>query len=137
MKVEVTRVRLFLDLQVVRGRRWRDLAPFREAVLFHFTPPALREQVVALCEAVADQILEEVTADLGYGEPRSRAQLRAVLADLQHDKFALVETVTAAADEIEEPDAREIRRRSMRLAKHLERELAGLESLIGPPPAAK
>ncbi|HEV7672026.1 MAG TPA: hypothetical protein VGS22_26190 [Thermoanaerobaculia bacterium] len=137
MKIEVTRVRLFLDLDVVRGRRWRDLAPFREAVLFNFTPPALREQVVALCEAVADQILEEVTADLGYGEPRSRAQLRAILLDLQHGKFALRENVETMADEIDRPDDREIRRRSIRLAKHLERELAGLESLIGPPPLAK
>jgi hypothetical protein len=137
MKIEVTRVRLFLDLQVVRGRRWRDLAPFREAVLFNFTPPALRDRVIALCEAVADQVLEEVTADLGYGEPRFRAQLRAVLADLQHGKFALRESVATAADEIEKPDEREIHRRSVRLAEHLERELAGLERLIGPAPVAE
>jgi hypothetical protein len=137
MKIEVTRVRLFLDLQVVRGRRWRDLAPFREAVLFNFTPPALRDQVIALCEAVADQVLEEVTADRGYGEPRFRAQIRAILADLQHGKLALRESVATAVEEIEKPDDREIHRRSLRLARHLERELASLESLIGPPPAEK
>ncbi|MEP7012508.1 MAG: hypothetical protein ABJC13_19480 [Acidobacteriota bacterium] len=137
MKIEVTRVRLFLDLQVVRGRRWRDLAPFREAVLFHFTPPALREQVIALCEAVADQVLEEVTADLGYGETRFRAHLRAILADLQQGRLALRENVAPAADEIEETDDQEIHRRSLRLAKHLERELASLENLLGPPPWAK
>ena len=91
MKLEVTKVRLILHLEVVKGRRWRELAPFREAVLFHFTPPALRSQVVALSEAVADQILEEVTENPGYGEPESRAHLRAVMVDLQHGGMSLGE----------------------------------------------
>ncbi len=137
MKPEVTKVRLVLDLDVVRGRRWRELAPFREAVLFHFTPSALRGKVVALSEAIADQILEEVTENLGLGEPEARAHLRAVLADLQHGGMSLREVVASTPDETEEPKDREAFRLSLRLAKHLERALLDLNGLIGPAPPAR
>ncbi len=136
MKPEVTKVRLVLDLDVVRGRRWRELAPFREAVLFHFTPSALREKVVALGEAIADQILEEVTEGSGSGEPEARAHLRAVIADLEHGGMSLREVVASTPGETEEPKDREALRRAHRLAKYLERALADLNGLIGPAPPA-
>ncbi len=131
---EVTRVRLVLNLEVMRGSRWRELAPFREAVLFHFAPAALRGKVVALCEAMADQILEEVTENVGLDEPEARAHLRAVIADLEHGAMALREVAALAPDETEVPQDREALRRSLRLAKHLERELLDLNGLIGPAP---
>ncbi len=134
MKPEVTRVRLVLDLDVVRGRRWRELAPFREAVLFHFTPAALRGKVVALSEAMADQILEEVTEAPGFGEPIARAHLRAVIADLQHGATSLREVSASPPGETESPQDRAALRRSHRLAKQLERALADLNGLIGPAP---
>jgi hypothetical protein len=137
MKAKVTKLRLVLDLEVVEGKRWRELAPFREAVLFHFTPAALREKVVTLSEAVADQILEEVTDKAGYGEPESRAYLRAVITDLQHGGLGLREVVALPSNDTDAPEDRESLRLSLRLAKYLERALADLERLIGPPPASK
>lgn len=134
MKPEVAKFRLVLDLEVVRGRRWRELAPFREAVLFHFTPPAIREQIVVLSEALADRILEEVTEALPFGEPSSRAHLRAVMADLEHDGSSLREFVTAYSEEMVAPNDREALRISLRLAEALERALADLKGLIGPAP---
>ncbi len=134
MKVKVTKVRLVLDLEVVRGRRWRELSPFREAVLFHFTPPALREQIVVLSEALADRILEEVTEAATFGEPGFRAHLRAVMADLKHDGLSLREFVAAYSQEMEAPKDRETLRLTLHLAEALERALADLDSLIGPAP---
>ncbi len=134
MKPQVLKFRLVLDLDVVRGRRWRELAPFREAVLFHFAPAALREKVIALSEAMADRILEEVTEDSGLGEPEARAHLRAVIADLAHGAMSLREVAASTPDETEAPQDREALRRSLRLAKHLERALAELNGLIGPAP---
>ncbi len=134
-KPEIMKVRLVLDLDVVRGRRWRELAPFREAVLFHFTPSALRQQVVVLSEALADQILEEVTEAPSFAEPSSRAHLRAVMADLAHDGGSLREFVAAYSDEMEAPDDREILRISLQVAEVLERALVELNVLIGPAPS--
>ncbi len=132
MKPHVTKFRLVLDLDVVRGRRWRELAPFREAVLFHFVPSALREKVVVLGEAMADQILEEVTDDSGLGEPLARAHLRAVIADLEHGAMSLREVAASTPAETEVPQDRAALRRSLRLAQHLERELHKLNDLMGP-----
>ncbi len=134
MKPQVVKFRLVLDLDVVRGRRWRELAPFREAVLFHFAPAALREKVIALSEAMADQILEEVTENVGLNEPPVRAHLRAVIADLAHSALALREVATSPPGETEVPKDREALRRSLRLAQHLERELHKLKDLMGPAP---
>ncbi len=134
-KPEVTKLRLFFDLDVVRGNRWRELAPFREAVLFHFTPPALREQIVLLSEALADRILEDVTEAPTFGEPGWRAHLRAVMADLEHDGAGLREFVAAYSGEMIAPNDREILRLSLRLAEALERTLTELSGLIGPAPS--
>ncbi len=134
MKAKVTKVRLVLELDVVRGRRWHELAPFREAVLFHFTPAALREKVVVLSEAVADQILEEVTDATGFDEPEFRAYLRAVIADLRHSRLSLQEVVSSYAEEMEAPKDREVSLLSLRLAEQLEKALAEIEALIGPAP---
>ncbi|HEV7672559.1 MAG TPA: hypothetical protein VGS22_28915 [Thermoanaerobaculia bacterium] len=137
MKTKVIKVRMILNLEVVRGKRWRELSPFREAVLFHFTPPALRDQVIVLSEAVVDKILEEVTDVADFGEPDSRAHLRAVIADLQHDRMSLREVVASHPDEMEALEDRESFRLALRLAKYLERALANLERLIGPAPSSK
>lgn len=134
-KPEITKVRLFLDLDVVRRSRWRELAPFREAVLFHFTPSALRQQIVVLSEALADRILEEVTEAPAFAEPGYRAHLRAVMADLAHDGGSLREFVAAYADEMEAPDDREISRIALQVAEALARALVELNVLIGPAPS--
>ncbi len=131
---QVTKVRLVLDLEVVRGRRWRELAPFREAVLFHFTPPALRDKVIAMSEAVADRILEEVTAESGQGEPEVLAHLRAVIADLRHGENSLREVAATYADEIEAAEKRDLLRLALQLARSVERGLAKIESRIGTAP---
>ncbi len=133
-KPEITKVRQFLDLDVVRGTRWRELAPFREAVLFHFSPPALRQQIVVLSEALADQILENVTEAPALAEPGYRAHLRAVMADLEHDEGSLREFAAAYAEEMVGPKSREILRVSRQLAEALEGALEELQGLIGPAP---
>ncbi len=133
-KPEITKFRLSLDLDVVRGSRWREMAPFREAVLFHFTPPAIRQQIVVLSEALADRILEEATEAPPFGEPSSRAHLRAVMADLEHDGSSLREFAAAYSEEMVAPNDREALRISLRLAEALERAVADLNVLIGPVP---
>ncbi len=134
MKTEVSKVRLVLNLEVVRGRRWRELAPFREAVLFHFSPQALRSQVVALSEAVADQILEEVTEAASSNESGFRPHLQAVMTDLQHGGLSLEEVVASHSEEMDSPKDREASGLALRLAEHLKAALAALEELIGEVP---
>ncbi len=131
-KPEVLRVRVVLDLEVVRGRRWRELALFREAVLYHFTPPALREKLIAMSEAVADQVLEELTNEPGHGASGFRPHLQAVLADLRHSEKSLREVEAAYRDEIEATEDREVLRLTLRLARAIEQGLAKIADRVGP-----
>ncbi len=133
-KPEVTKLRLYLDLDVVRGRRWRELAPFREGVLFHFSPAALRQEIVVLSEALADRILESVTEAPAFTEPGYRAHLRAVMADLAHDGGSLREFFAAYSDEMVAPADREILRLALQVAEALGHALVELNVLIGPAP---
>ena len=135
MKPQIMKLRLSLDLDVVRGNHWRELCPFREAVLFHFTSPALRDQIVVLSDALATRILEEEPEVPTPGEPTWRAHLYALTADLEHDRLSLREFVAAYSKEMITPNDQEILRLTLQLTEALERTLAELSALIGPAPS--
>ncbi|MEP7011691.1 MAG: hypothetical protein ABJC13_15310 [Acidobacteriota bacterium] len=134
MNPEVVKYRLVLDLDVVRGSRWRELAPFREAVLSHFANPDLRAELAVVCEAIADQMLEREEEDLAPGESWATARLRAVLADLLFSKKALDEILTILPDDDSIPNRQQLSQRAAALVRQLDRDLANLESDLGPPP---
>jgi hypothetical protein len=139
MKVEVAKVRLVLHLDVVTNNPWREMAPFREAVLAHFADPALRAELVALSEAVADQVLErkreEAPADR---EPWPIELLRAVLVDFRHSLESLKGTVALLEEGDPIPNGKRLSRHSATLTEGLDRDLRKLEKDLGPsPPSAQ
>ncbi len=137
MKAEAAKLRLVLDLEVVQGSRWRELAPFREAVLCHFANPALRANLAILSEALADQLLEleEGGDPREPAEPWPKAHLRALVADLRHSREGLAEVVSSVAEKESPADRPPWLKAATQLLRDLERGLTRAEELLGPPPA--
>jgi hypothetical protein len=131
MKPEVTKFRLVLDLDVVRGSRWRELAPFREAVLCHFADPSLRAKLAALGEALVDHFLEleEEAGDLG--EPWAKVHLRALVGDLRHSREGLQEVVSNVEADDSLADGHRLAQAATELILGLDRDLSKVESLLG------
>lgn len=141
--IEAVPLRLVLDLQVVRGSRWRELAPFREAVLCHFASPALRANLAVLAEALADQLLElegdaveagEATDASEATEPWPKARFRALVADLRHSREGLAEVVSNVLEEESPADRPRWIEAAAELLRALTRGLSNAEELLGAPP---
>ncbi len=137
MKPEVVKFRLVLDLDVVRGSRWRELAPFREAVLCHFADPALRAKLAALSEALADQLLELEVEPGDLGEPWPKVHLRALVGDLLHSRQGLQEVVANVEEDDSLADRQRLIQVATELIRSLDRDLPKVEDLLGPPPEAR
>ncbi len=134
MTLEVVKVRLVLNLQVQKGSRWRELAPFRESVLAHFANPELRAELAALCEAVADQLLEREEEGPAPGEPWSTVHLRAVIEDLRYSKEGLRALRAALSENGSIPNRKQLSQHIAALIRQLDRGLGDLELDLGPPP---
>ncbi|HEV7667825.1 MAG TPA: hypothetical protein VGS22_04830 [Thermoanaerobaculia bacterium] len=134
MKPEVTKFRLVLDLDVVRGSRWRELAPFREAVLSHFADPALRANLAALSEALADQLLELEEEGGDLGEPWPKVHLRALVADVRHSRKGLQEVVSNLEEDDSIADRQRLIQVAAELIRGLDRDLPKIEDFLGPQP---
>lgn len=131
------KVRLVLDLTVVKGTRWRELAPFREAVLCHFADPALRANLAVLSEALADHLLELEEEGGEAGEPWPKARFRALVADLLHSREGLREVLSNVEEEESPADRQRWIEVAAELLRDLDRGLAKAEDLLGPPPAPR
>jgi hypothetical protein len=134
MKPEVTKFRLVLDLDVVRGSRWCELAPFREAVLCHFADPALRANVAALSEALVDHFLESEEEGADLGEPWAKVHLRALVEDLRHSREGLQEVVSNVEADDSMEDRQRLAQVATELIRDLYRDLSKIEDLLGPLP---
>ncbi len=114
-------------------RRWREMAPFRESVLVHFTRPGLRQRVQNTCEEIAEEALE-LEDGSGVGEPWLKAGTRAGIDDLWHTQqgfvgLAATRRLSAVTEEEDQLcQALEI------LAEDLAQKIAELERRLGPPP---
>jgi len=132
VKLEVTKFHLVLELDLVRGsNRWRELAPFREAVLSHFADPELRAHLALLSEALADHLLEFEEGAPELGEPWPRVQLRALTTDLRHSWEGLKTLVSAAKGDESLADQKRLIQVSEELTRGLDRDLSKVESLLG------
>ncbi|MEP7008954.1 MAG: hypothetical protein ABJC13_01380 [Acidobacteriota bacterium] len=134
MKPEVVKFQVVLDLEVVKGSRWRELAPFREAVLCHFADPELRAKLAVLTEAVADRLLELEKEGGDDGEPWPKVHLRALVADLRHSREGLNEAVSNLEENDSILDRKRLIQVATELIRDLDRDLSKIEDLLGPPP---
>jgi hypothetical protein len=137
VKPETIKLRLVLDLDVVRGSRWRELSPFRESVLCHFADPALRANLAALSEALADQLLELEVEPGDLGEPWPKAHLRALVADLRHSREGLQEVLSNVEADESLQDRQRLNQVASELIWSLDRDLPKVEDLLGPPPEVR
>ncbi len=114
-------------------RRFREMAPFRESVLVHFTRPGLRQRLQDACEAVAEEALE-LEDGSGFGEPWLKAGTRAGLGDLWHTQqaFSGLAATRRVSVVIEEEDR--LCQALENLAEGLAQKIADLERRLGPPP---
>lgn len=132
MKLEVTKFHLVLELDLVRGNcRWRELAPFREAVLSHFADAELRAHLALLGEALAEHLLEFEQEAVSPGEPWPKVQLRALTVDLRHSWEGLQEVVSTAEGDDSLADRQQLIQISKELIRGLDRDLSKVESFLG------
>ncbi|HXU33265.1 MAG TPA: hypothetical protein VN851_22075 [Thermoanaerobaculia bacterium] len=114
-------------------RRWAEMAPFREAVLVHFTRPRLRDQLQKACEEIALEALElEEGADLS--ESWLKVGSRAGIGDLWHTQqyFQTLAATRRVSIVTEEEDL--LCQFLEAVAEALARLIADLERQLGPPP---
>ncbi|HXU32824.1 MAG TPA: hypothetical protein VN851_19815 [Thermoanaerobaculia bacterium] len=121
------------DLLRSSERSWRELAPFREAALVHFTDPELRATLQRMGEATLDRAIEfERGPD--YGELPVMAMFRALHADLWHAwGFAVTVVATPRLAQATEEEHR-LCEQSRPLLRLLKQATDELERLLGPPP---